>query len=198
MRRLSVLAMCGMLALSACNTSSEPQVGADGRPLPTVYKIDADTAEKIPYHLLDSLNTLRNAKGVTQLQFNAQLNAAALMHSQDMSQQNRPWHFGSDGSSPQDRVQRTGYRGKMLGELVSETYETELETLAAWSTQPDTRAILMDPQANEIGFAWYQEPSGKIWWTMVTGDMNGAAIYKAPGLGLGATVSSEMDGAVAQ
>jgi hypothetical protein len=27
----------------------------------------------------------------------------------------------------------------------------------------------MDPQAREIGFAWFQEENGKIWWTMVTG-----------------------------
>ena len=37
-----------------------------------------------------------------------------------MSAQNRPWHFGSDGSSPLVRVQRAGYRGKLLGELISE------------------------------------------------------------------------------
>ncbi len=63
-----------------------------------------------------------------------------------MSVQNRPWHFGSDGSSPLDRVQRVGYTGKLVGELISETYETELETLSAWMEQPDTRAIIMDPR----------------------------------------------------
>ena len=100
---------------------------------------------------------------------NAELTAAAATHSRDMSVQNRPWHFGSDGSSPLVRVQRVGYTGKLLGELISETYETELETLAAWANQPDTRAIILDASANEMGFAWFQEPSGKIWWTLVTG-----------------------------
>ncbi len=55
--------------------------------------------------------------------------------------QNRPWHFGSDGSSPIDRVQRTGYAGKLVDENISETYETELQTLAAWMNEPDTRAV---------------------------------------------------------
>ena len=27
----------------------------------------------------------------------------------------------------------------------------------------------MDPEATDMGFAFFQEPSGKIWWTMVTG-----------------------------
>ena len=86
-----------------------------------------------------------------------------------MARQNRPWHFGSDGSSPIDRVRRSGYSGLMLGELISETYETELETLGAWMENADTRAILLDKRATNLGFAWYQEKTGKIWWTMIMG-----------------------------
>jgi uncharacterized protein YkwD len=66
-------------------------------------------------------------------------------------------------------VNRVGYGGRLVGENISETFETELETLSAWMNESDTRDIIMDPQAREIGFAWFQEPSGKIWWTMVTG-----------------------------
>ena len=29
--------------------------------------------------------------------------------------------------------------------------------------------VIVDPAAKDVGFAWYQEPSGKIWWTLVTG-----------------------------
>ena len=67
------------------------------------------------------------------------------------------------------RAQRVGYTGKLLGELISETYQTELETLADWSAQSDTRAVLLDPRATDFGFAWFQEQNGKIWWTLVTG-----------------------------
>jgi uncharacterized protein YkwD len=156
--------------LAGCATSSNgPALGADGKPLPQVYRIDETTAAKIPFRFLDSVNTLRAAKGLQVLSFNAQLNAAAETHARDMSVQNRPWHFGSDGSSPLVRVQRVGYPGRLVGELISETYQTELETLSAWMGQADTRAIIMEPTARETGFAWYQEESGKIWWTMVTG-----------------------------
>jgi len=86
-----------------------------------------------------------------------------------MSVQNRPWHFGSDGSSPVDRVARVGYVGPLVGEVISETYETELETLGAWMAQPDTRRIIMSPDARNMGFAWHQESNGKIWWTLVMG-----------------------------
>ncbi len=156
--------------LSGCvSSSSDVVLGADGKPLPQVYRITPSIAEKIPFRFLDSVNTLRAAKGLQPLSFNAQLNAAAETHSRDMSVQNRPWHFGSDGSSPLVRVQRVGYPGRLVGENISETYQTELETLSAWMAQPDTRAVIMEPAARELGFAWFQEESGKIWWTMVTG-----------------------------
>ena len=86
-----------------------------------------------------------------------------------MSIQNRPWHFGSDGSSPLDRVRRVGYTGRLLGENISETYESELETLSAWMAQPDTREVILDRRGRDLGFAWFQEPNGKIWWTLIVG-----------------------------
>ena len=168
MRTAAVL-ISAALALAACTTTTPVQLGPDGKPLPQVYRIDAEQTSRIPFRMLDSVNTLRSAAGAPPLAFSAQLNAAAATHSRDMSVQNRPWHFGSDGSSPFDRVRRVGYGGQLKGELISETFETELETLAAWTRQPDTRAILLDASAREMGFAWFQEPNGKIWWTLVTG-----------------------------
>lgn len=170
MHRRNALSLIAMAALAACSTAGGGvPVGPDGRPLPQVYRITPAVAEQIPYRLLDAVNSLRSARSLPPLAFNAALNAAAETHARDMSVQNRPWHFGSDGSSPLSRVQRVGYTGKLLGELISETYETELETLATWMKSPDMRNVILDPAARDIGFAWYQEPAGKIWWTLVTG-----------------------------
>lgn len=170
MTRAGFLALGMAFTLAACTSmATGPQLGADGRPLPTLYKISASEAQAIPFRVLDSVNTIRQARGAQPLVFNAQLNAAAATHSRDMSVQNRPWHFGSDGSSPLVRVQRVGYAGRLLGENISETFQTELETLSAWMAEPATREVILDPIARELGFAWYQEPSGKIWWTLMTG-----------------------------
>ncbi len=168
MFRALALIFASVFLLTACEAPTTT-LGADGKPLPKVYRIAPRDAGKIEFRLLDSVNALRNAAGLTPLQLNAALNAAAATHSRDMSIQNRPWHFGSDGSSPIDRVQRAGYQGQALGENISESYETELETLAAWMEQSDTRAVILDPKAKDLGFAWFQESNGKIWWTMVTG-----------------------------
>jgi uncharacterized protein YkwD len=180
MERRGVLVMGGAAALVACGpTGPDPRIGPDGRPLPQVYPISPAMAGEVTFRLLDSVNSLRSAAGVTPVQLNAQLTAAAATHARDMSVQNRPWHFGSDGSSPLLRVQRTGYQGRLSGELISETYETELETLSSWMRQPDTRAVILDPQVRDIGFAWYQEPNGKLWWTYVAGAPGGSIIAGA-------------------
>jgi uncharacterized protein YkwD len=168
-RRSFVAGLGGLAVLAACTPAPQVQLGADGRPLPQVYPITAANQNAIPFRLLDSVNSLRAASGLQPMQLNAQLTAAAATHSRDMSVQNRPWHFGSDASSPLVRVQRTGYQGRLVGELISETFETELVTLAAWMAQPDTRAIILAPEARNLGFSWFQEPNGKIWWTYVAG-----------------------------
>ena len=168
MSRLLIVVFTALFALSACETAG-PALGPDGKPLPRVYRISAGSTGKIQLRILDSVNALRSVAGVSPLSLNSQLTAAAATHSRDMSVQNRPWHFGSDGSSPLDRVKRTGYPGIMLGENISETYETEVETLSAWMDKVDTRNVILDPKATGMGFAWHQDPNGKIWWTMVTG-----------------------------
>ena len=170
MFRLIPILTAAALILSACAPSNEPpRLGADGKPLPQVYRIKDRERSTIQFRMLDSVNTLRSASGQAPVAFDQALNAAAATHSRDMSVQNRPWHFGSDGSSPIDRVARVGFQGRLVGEVISETFETELETLAAWMDKPDTRRILLSPEADKMGFAWFQETNGKLWWTLIMG-----------------------------
>ena len=166
MRRRQVLLGIAALPLGACG-GRRAAIGADGLPVQTVYEIDDEVAARIPFRMLDGVNALRTAAGIPTLALDAQLNAAAETHSIDMARQNRPWHFGSDGSSPIDRLRRVGFTAPLVGETIAESYETELQTLAAWMEQADTRDVIMDPAARRLGVAWYQEPAGKIWWTMV-------------------------------
>lgn len=169
MNRRGALGLMAVAGLAGCVGGGTPQLGADGKALPQVYFIRRGEEAAVSFRMLDAINTLRSAKGVQPLAFNAALNAAALTHSRDMSVQNRPWHFGSDASSPLLRVQRVGYTGQLLGETISETYQTELETLSAWMAQPDTRAIIMDPRGRDLGFAWFQTEAGKLWWALLVG-----------------------------
>lgn len=178
MMNLRTIAVLSVLGLAACQTYAphmqpqmSPQAGEDEQPLPAGvgYRIDDREAAEIPVRVLQQVNMLRSNIGQPPLTLNPQLTAAALIHSRDMSAQNRAWHWGSDGSSPLDRARRQGYYGKLLGENISESYETDIQTLSAWMSTRETRDVIMDPSARDLGFAWYQEPSGKVWWTLLSG-----------------------------
>ena len=168
MVRFIFFVVASISLLGACGNEI-PKMGPDGKPLPKLYRLRQQTTAEVQFRTLDAVNALRVSAQRSALVLNASLNAAAATHARDMSAQNRPWHFGSDGSSPLDRVARAGYKYQLITELISETYETELETLSVWMENPDTRRDLLDKRANEMGFSWYQELSGKIWWTLVLG-----------------------------
>ena len=170
MARLYIIFLSAFLALAACAAPPpSPQLGSDGKPLPQLYRIKSGETTEIQFRMLDAVNSLRQAAGQSPRVLDASLNAAAATHSRDMSLQNRPWHFGSDGSSPIERVKRVGYTGHLVGEAISETYETERETLSAWMEDPGSRRVILAPDATKMGFSWLQEDNGKIWWTMVLG-----------------------------
>ena len=162
-----------LMVLGGCAFSplglSRPQIGADGQPIPVAYRITPREEAEIPARVLGQVNMLRANSGIPPLALSPQLAAAAMAHSRDMSAQNRAWHFGSDGSSPLDRARRQGYAGNLLGEDISETYENDIATLGAWMQTRDTRDILMDPAARELGLGWFQEQTSKIWWTVLVG-----------------------------
>ncbi|WOI55968.1 CAP domain-containing protein [Palleronia sp. LCG004] len=168
-RTIALTTIAGLTLMACSAPPAQVAYGPDGRPLPQLYQINSGDSDRIQLRFLDGVNAVRQAAGAAPVALNAELTAAAATHSRDMSVQNRPWHFGSDGSSPLDRARRVGYRGELLGENISETYETELETLSAWMSAEDQRAVILNPEARDLGFSWFQEPGGKIWWTMVTG-----------------------------
>lgn len=169
MMNFKVIATLSVIALAACQPQTATQLGPDGQPLPVAYTITEKEAAEIPGRVLQQINTLRQNVALQPLVLNPQLAAAAAAHSRDMAAQNRAWHWGSDGSSMLDRARRQGYYGTLIGENISETYENEIQTLNAWMSLRDTRDVIMDPSATNLGVAWFQEPSGKIWWTLLVG-----------------------------
>ena len=168
MKRIFLILAAGLTLAGCTARSPDQQLGPDGQPIPVAYTITAGEAAAIPTRVLEQVNLLRSGSGSAALRLDPALNAAAAAHSRDMAAQNRAWHFGSDGSSPLDRARRAGYAGHLIGENISESYENDLATLQAWMQTRDTRDVIMDPSATALGVAWYQEPSKKVWWTLIT------------------------------
>ena len=163
MRFLLPCLISASLVLSAC-ANNGPATNSEG-----VYKIRSGDTADIQYRMLDSVNALRAGAGVAPLQLNASLTAAAETHAKDMSRQQRAWPFGSDGSTPYDRIQRAGYFGGLVAEVYSQSFETELETLTAWVNDAAWGSELLDKDATDMGFAWHQDSNGLIWWAITLG-----------------------------
>lgn len=166
-RNLLVMGLASA-ALAACGAPST-RTGNVGLHQASVFRITEEDTRAIPYRMLESVNSLRRAAGAAPVQLDSQLTAAAATHSRDMAVQNRPWHFGSDGSSPLERLRRVGYAGDFVGEVISESFEDDATTFSAWMEDAVSREVILDPAATRLGVAWFQEPAGKIWWTMVFG-----------------------------
>ena len=163
------------LAWGVAACTATPVVQADPAEMgevaagPTLYIIDESMSGRIQHRIVDAVNSVRQTNDLPEVALSSTLNAAAKTHARDMFVQNRPWHFGSDGSSPLDRTDRVRYEGRLIGENIAETYESELLILGAWLEREDTREVILDPRAAEIGIGWHQQENGKIWWVLLVG-----------------------------
>ena len=159
-----------VLLIGACTEESVtpatgPPVGGQAQSI----GITQGGSAAVHFRMLDALNVVRSEYGIEEVELSRELNAAAKTHSRDMAVQNRPWHFGSDGSSPLDRAARAGYKGRLIGESISESFEDELTTLDAWLEEPRAREVLLSPDVANIGLGWHKQRDGKLWWTLLAG-----------------------------
>ena len=118
---------------------------------------------------LDMVNALRLENGRSPLTYSISLSAASKTHAFDIARQQRAWNYGSDASSALDRARIAGFKGLVLGENVSETYEGEYDVLDVWFKSKIGREIILDPKATDLGLSWYQDSTGKVWWVQMIG-----------------------------
>lgn len=152
--------------LAGCETG--PAVNSAG-----IYTLSERDRATVQYRMLDSVNFLRQSSGAAPVQLNERLNGAAQSHADDLSNQQRAWPFGSDGSNPYERLARSGYAGTLVSEVYSQSYESEMETLTAWIEDQAWGPEILNPDATDIGFAYHQDASGIIWWVLILGQAGG-------------------------
>lgn len=94
---------------------------------------------------------------------------AALEHSRDMARRNYFEHKGRDGSQPADRITRTGYRWRVVGENLAAGITTPEETVEGWVSSPHHCANLMDGRFTQMGVAYAVDETADmaIYWTQV-------------------------------
>lgn len=105
------------------------------------------------------------------LSLSAPLERAALDHSKDMAVNSYMDHTGRDGSSPADRISRTGYKWRMVGENLASGIMTPEETVAGWLQSPHHCENLMTRRFTEMGVAFAVNPAtdAGVYWTQTFG-----------------------------
>ncbi|MEE9453332.1 MAG: CAP domain-containing protein [Paracoccaceae bacterium] len=165
MIRSSIILFLALFTLSACGELPSSSYDGNG----DSGSISTFSSNGLRLRHLDSINALRVERGLQPLQLSAQLNAAADTHARDMAAQQRAWDFGSDRSSPQARATRAGFKGVVRGENVAETFKGEFLVLQTWLNNTASRATILDAKSTHLGYGWYQETNGKLWWVQVVG-----------------------------
>jgi uncharacterized protein YkwD len=97
------------------------------------------------------------------------LSSVAFDRSVEMAHAGKLDHTGADGSSPADRVRRSGYVARVVGENIAAGVPSAAEVVAGWLDSPGHCANIMDARFTEMGLAYAVNPSSalQIYWTQL-------------------------------
>jgi uncharacterized protein YkwD len=99
------------------------------------------------------------------------LSQVALAYAREMALWGYMDHTGRDGSSPGQRITRSGYRWSEVGENLASGVTTADAVVAGWLGSPEHCANLMDPLYRQVGvgFAVNSHDQRGIYWAMEFG-----------------------------
>ena len=145
------------------STASAPKGALDDRDY-SKARLDLGEAQKL-------INDYRREKGLKPLKLDPLLTAAAKSHSRDLAKHDRISHYGSNGSSPWDRVAAAGYKARIAAENVGTGQATLAEVLKGWEAREGHNKNLLLADAEHMGIALVQDPKTefKTFWTLVVG-----------------------------
>jgi len=173
MRKIASLVLFSLAA--SCGGTSAPVVvngvtGTAGNSLasaPTIAPVAVDTAADASFGAL--LNAVRAKEtGVAPVVYNAQLNAAAQAHADDMLDNDYFSHTGLNGSTPGDRATLAGYDWRTYGENIASGYRSETGVMTGWTNSPGHHANNINPNFTEFGLGLAQD-GGDTRWVLMLG-----------------------------
>ncbi len=134
-----------------------------GEPLPTLPPEDLDKITD----LIAEINLVRELYGVAPLIMDGRLDAAAEIHNRDMARNAFFSHIGSDGSTPAERVSRTGFSASIVGELLAANNGLPVVVVDAWMRQGQ-RDTVIDASYTHVGAHYVFEPGAPYnhYWTV--------------------------------
>lgn len=118
--------------------------------------------------LLEAHNRERLKEGKLPLALSARLVEAARGHARDMAEREKMSHEGSDGSTADERIKRTGYQAQSTAENVAMGHRTIEEVIAGWMHSAGHRRNILG-DFREMGGARVVGEDGQAYWTVVFG-----------------------------
>ncbi len=103
--------------------------------------------------LLTATNAKRQAAGLSSLQLNSVLSAAAAHKAQYMFQKNFWAHVAPDGKTPWDFIIGEGYHYTIAGENLAKNFSTSTTVVDAWMASQSHRENLLKSGYRDVGFA---------------------------------------------
>ena len=113
--------------------------------------------------LLESHNVERAKEKLPPLTISPRLEEAAKAHARDMADHTMMAHEGTDGSTPQQRIVRTGYKYLNVGENVARGYGDVVHVMEGWIDSPPHKKNILG-EFTEIGLARAFDTEGKPYW----------------------------------
>src|SRR5262249_31748445 len=107
--------------------------------------------------------------GVKALVLDARLSRAATIQSNDQAKRDSMGHYGSDGSSIMDRVERVGYHARLVGENVASGHKSYSDVERGWEKSSGHRENLLRTEVSAVGVAMAKSKRGWPYWTLVVG-----------------------------
>ncbi len=104
--------------------------------------------------LLQSTNDKRTQNGVSNLQNNSALNAAAQAKANDMIAQNYWSHTTPDGRQPWIFMDSAGYKYQKAGENLAYGFATSSDTINGWMNSQTHKDNMLDSGFSEVGFGF--------------------------------------------
>ena len=133
--------------------SATPPVTGTAPVTSTTSVTGTTTVTALANDLFQRINDLRAQNDLGPLTWNAQLAAAALRHSQDMSRTGNVSHTGSDGTLEQQRIRDAGYTGSRTDETVYGGRVTVDEVWHFWTSDKVHANVLLEAKYRDIGIA---------------------------------------------
>ncbi|MCD0442717.1 CAP domain-containing protein [Glycomyces sp. A-F 0318] len=112
--------------------------------------------------VLDLVNDYRADNGCGSLDRDGRLDAAALLHAEDMAVNDYFSHTSQDGRSPTDRANEQGYDGG-VGENIAYGYPDAEAVMEGWMNSEGHRANILNCGYSVIGVGAYDR-DGTIYW----------------------------------